>query len=395
MKTKNRIAQAILATTVTATFLFSGFGVSAWADDQDLKLSGCEGKMVLWDGYDFDNVTLTVSGDAAGTVKSEDINWSIADGGESIATITPAEDGLHAVLKGIGVGTTELVVTVNGVGTVTAPVNVGRMQPGSFGFTDGLTYTYTGGEIKPGFEVFSEAGDYPLAEGRDYVLTFENNVNCGIAKAKLNTVEEPGEPDHFKTAVNEFMITPAKAAIDNVKADKTSLTINAKDQKDTGISGYKVNYRKAGSEEWQEKTFAADSPALTIDGLDVGTHYEVRVCGYVDVPEDAYIALWLESQYSGEFSEVVSSATLTESGEEPSTSAAADEKEKPSDTADKGEEKKEQGKDAKASSSSKVSNEESPDTGDKNYMSAYIVAAGFSAGVIVIAVVYWKRMRKE
>ena len=61
------------------------------------------------------------------------------------------------------------------------------------------------------------------------------------------------------------------------------MTVKVKDQKKSGITGYKVKYRVAGTSKWKTKKFplkksaAAKKGQLTVKGLKAGKRYQVRV----------------------------------------------------------------------------------------------------------------------
>jgi len=108
-----------------------------------------------------------------------------------------------------------------------------------------------------------------------------------------------------------FPIFPEKAAITNLTESPGQLTVSVADQKDTGITGYKVMYRPQGESEWESAQFSADSTGLTLTGLTPGKQYEVQVCGYVDIPEES-VFWYMKEFYSGEPSDIVTSPVLPE-----------------------------------------------------------------------------------
>ena len=105
--------------------------------------------------------------------------------------------------------------------------------------------------------------------------------------------------------------------------------------------------------------------------------------------------MWLESQYFGEYSDIKLVRTTSEKEDNPSDAANNSKNEKSGESGDKKSDSSEAGKDTKDSASNKTGSDDTPDTGDGNNMSAYIVAAGFSAAVIVIMAIYWKKMKSE
>ncbi|MCR5793968.1 MAG: leucine-rich repeat protein, partial [Solobacterium sp.] len=82
--------------------------------------------------------------------------------------------------------------------------------------------TYTGTEIRPPVTVTVDGT--VLAEGTDYTVSYENNINAGTASVTVT-----GKGNYKGTITREFTIKP-KAVSPGVALDKTSYTYNGKQQ---------------------------------------------------------------------------------------------------------------------------------------------------------------------
>ena len=78
-----------------------------------------------------------------------------------------------------------------------------------------------------------------------------NNIKCGAGMISVSGAGEL-EPTIF---VEPFPIVPQKATIEKVTAGAGCVTVNVKDQKASGITGYRLEYREQGTENWKTKNY--------------------------------------------------------------------------------------------------------------------------------------------
>ena len=90
--------------------------------------------------------------------------------------------------------------------------------------------TYTGSPIQPSVEALFKGAK--LAEGSDYTLTYSDNVNAGIATAKLVF-----NGNYTGSAAKEFEITKA-AAVLNIEPRSFAFDLNQGKQADTAVITY-------------------------------------------------------------------------------------------------------------------------------------------------------------
>ena len=292
-------------------YVFDNFPIKGYNSIQEtdinMRVSGgsVRGKMLMSEGYDTESYYLTFTGDKGVHIDNDDIEWGLAEGGESIVEITPSADNSSVTLKAKKIGSTYLVVDVENVGTRVVAVYVGNMQIGSISLLDdSFESVYTGEEIRPRVEVLGEDQKTVFTEGVEYTLSYENNITCGVGTVIVTPIEDPDEPDPYRPFNMNFVIKPAKAKIQSAVSKGSSAVVTLEDQKAANITGYKLDYRPVGTKDWATKTFAPDSPVLTVEGLDSGKEYEFRACGYVDIPEELQKG-GIEAFYDGEYSETV------------------------------------------------------------------------------------------
>ncbi|MBR3415919.1 MAG: S-layer homology domain-containing protein [Clostridia bacterium] len=219
----------------------------------------------------------------------EDVSWGLEEGGDRVVTLSPGANGLRAVFTANNVDGEEAIayVTVKGVGTIPFYVHVYKsVITGIFLQTDFSTgeqrvvYEYTGEEIAPAENV--DCLVQALVKDEDFSFVYEDNVKCGLATVKIGQVSDrvSVSPDIFAT----FVIVPQKAVIESVEEGEGKLTVKLRDQSECGLSGYRIEYRAEGEEEWREARFAGPVTEAVVFGLDEGK-YELRASGYTEVPE--------------------------------------------------------------------------------------------------------------
>lgn len=119
-------------------------------------------------------------------------------------------------------------------------------------------------------EIIALYGKTRLKEGRDYTVTYENNVNPGMAKVIIT-----GIGDYTDHIAEKFEIVPGK--VSGLKATNTATSVDLKWNAAAGAKKYEV-YRW-NHHEWKlvatvSKTSWSDTSAIKHEGK-----YAYRVCG--------------------------------------------------------------------------------------------------------------------
>jgi subtilisin family serine protease len=145
------------------------------------------------------------------------------------------------------------------------------------------SYTYTGSARSP--RPVLKYGSTTLVAGRDYRLSYANNVAIGKA-----TVTVTGMGTYTGTKTLTFQILPKKTAIKKLSRGKRKLTV-----KWAAVSGkvskYQVRYKRSGT-SWKTKTVSATKRSLTIRSLTAKKTYTVQVRSYKTVKGVKYYAAW-------------------------------------------------------------------------------------------------------
>ena len=277
------------------------------------------------------NVRLTGSKDAV-IPDDPEITWQVYDPEESgteFVSIELLNNSSRALITPKEQGKIYLVVTVEDVGTTVLPIMIYRMTPMVVYWHDHdeqnrpLGAVYTGEPVMPEVDV---ALDSPYSEvlikDQEYTIEYVDNIKCGAGMISVNGAGEL-EPTIF---VEPFPIVPQKAAIEKVTAGAGCVTVNVKDQKASGITGYRLEYREQGTEKWKAENFSSDKTSLKLTGLTAGKKYEVRAAAYVDIPK-AKRGWALLASYAGEPSEI-STVSVKKAAGTKITSLKADKKKK-------------------------------------------------------------------
>ena len=256
------------------------------------------------------------------------IKWSLPDElnmigfQKDLVTITPSADGFSAKIAGRKVdgdclsGSSMLCADIYAedgeyLGSALADITIYTLFMESLLLKDRTKeYYYTGEEIRP--EVVAYTNGSPgilLKEGVDYTLAYEDNIQCGAAKIIATAMGDIQEGQ----ALNYFPIRPVKAEIESLTAGKGSLTVKVKDQSESGLTGYQIQYRKQGESDWKTLKIGAAENETRIKGLEMGEQYEVKASGYVYI-SDEYGWLIDEGDYYGKESEIVVSDPIADLG---------------------------------------------------------------------------------
>lgn len=131
-------------------------------------------------------------------------------------------------------------------------------------------YIYTGRKFRPAITVQG------LEEKTDYTVEYLDNVKTGIGAVKVTGTVNP----YGGTFTLNFKIKPAKAEITKTTAGKGQIKVTVASQKDSGISGYQVFYKKKDATSWSKVTLAADKTIRYIKKLKKGKTYYVKARAY-------------------------------------------------------------------------------------------------------------------
>lgn len=227
-------------------------------------------------------------------VEDLDITWSLSEEGQKLADIKvnekkpyiveltakePGHDFLYVTITGTVDGETKVIA--KGIASFTT-TDLALDAPVT---TDEETFTYTGTALTP--EATCESTQaYTPVYGEDYKIEYKNNVKCG--KAVMHAVVLK---DHISQPEDGyFYIVPAKATVNKAKAGKKKMTVTAKNQKSSGLTGYQYSYRIKGKKKWT--TVRSSSNKKTIKKLKKGKKYQVRVRGFVKIDGEYCYGAW-------------------------------------------------------------------------------------------------------
>ena len=264
---------------------FDNFPIKGYCEPLSKNISivtgGDSTSLFMYPGKESAKVSLAFTGSADQELGMPDITWKLAEGGESIADMQLTQNNTVAELTAKAPGKTQLIITVDGVGTTVVPVTVGYPVLTAILMSGSTEFTYTGKPLTVNASASSSIG-LLAGEGMDkYELRYTNNIKCGLASVEAHGTGAMKDPEDMTNLKRYFVITPAQAALQELKASETGLTVTVEDQQNTGITGYQVEYRMQGTSNWTAKYLAAGKNQLTLSGLKAGKKYEVRVSGYV------------------------------------------------------------------------------------------------------------------
>ena len=284
--------------------------------DLEIRLTGSK-NLPIFRNRRYNFGVRMIGGIEADIPRNPKITWALSEGGDELIDLKPREDysGAYATLKPKKEGETYLAVTVEGVGTTVIKLKTTRMSPGVVQFKEQddqhrpLGWAYTGEAIEPEIDVYTDSDlGTKLQKDKEYTAEYTENVLCGVGFVTVSGAGELSQ-DPEAAVIEPFPILPAQAQITGVAEELNQITVSVADQKASGITGYAVQYRALGEEEWQEKRFSADSAELTLTDLPSSQQYELRVCGYVDIPQEKQ-GQTIEACYTGAFSDTVTSGMV-------------------------------------------------------------------------------------
>lgn len=144
--------------------------------------------------------------------------------------------------------------------------------------------TYTGRAVTP--DILAKIENYRLVLGKDYTLSYSNNINVGTA-----TITITGIGSVTGIRVIEFKIIPkANSFTSYSKPKKTSLRLDW--TKASGISGYKIYvYDSTVKKYVLKKTINNPNTVYcTVKGLKAGNTYSFKIATYLTVDGADYIS---------------------------------------------------------------------------------------------------------
>lgn len=147
---------------------------------------------------------------------------------------------------------------------------------------------YTGKAVKP--NIYLKDGDKILKKGKEYTITFKNNVHVGTADVIIK-----GKDGYYGTLKKHFYIRPKGTEIKALTAGKEAIKVQWNGQ--TGeMDGYQIRYAKTKSFA-KTKTLTVKSVkklSRIVRGLKSGQVYYFRVRTYRTVNGKAYFSKWSE-----------------------------------------------------------------------------------------------------
>ena len=136
-----------------------------------------------------------------------------------------------------------------------------------------MKFTYTKNAVKPTVKI--TLGNKTLEEGKDYSLSYSQNVNTGVGRVDIS-----GLGDFAGTSTARvFLITPKKPSKPSAKSVKTK-SVKLAWKKVGGASGYDIQYNDG--KKWIFAGTTAKT-AFTVKNLKPSTKYKFRIRAYKTV----------------------------------------------------------------------------------------------------------------
>ncbi len=82
--------------------------------------------------------------------------------------------------------------------------------------------------------------------------------------------------------MTNFLIVPQKAVIESAEASGDRITVKLADQSASGLTGYLVEYREKGTEEWSSVSLPSSDTKAVLKDLKTNTEYEIRAKGFIE-----------------------------------------------------------------------------------------------------------------
>ena len=208
------------------------------------------------------------------------INW------DNHSKLVNGKDYTLTYTNNINVGTA--TVTVKGIGNFTGEKAIEFIiYAADINFDVNVTVenvTYTGSAVTP--DILAIIDDYKLVLGKDYTLSYSNNINIGTATITITGIENV-----TGVRVIEFKIIPkANGLISYSNPKKTSLRLDW--TMAGGITGYKIYVYDFSVKKYVLKKTINDPNTLhcTVKGLTAGETYNFKIATYLTVDGVDYIS---------------------------------------------------------------------------------------------------------
>ncbi len=148
---------------------------------------------------------------------------------------------------------------------------------------------YTGSKIKPSVTV--KYKNKVLEAGKDYYVTYKNNVNIGVATAVVTGIDDY---EDFAPCNVAFSIVPTKVTDLTLLSTSTN-SASVKWSKHSMASGYNVYVYRSGAWKLYSSTTSTE---MTITGLSSATNYPVRVAAYKTVNDEKLVGKYSDKVYA-------------------------------------------------------------------------------------------------
>lgn len=139
---------------------------------------------------------------------------------------------------------------------------------------------YTGSKIKPSVTV--KYDDKVLKAGKDYYITYKNNVDMGYATATVVGIDDY---EDFARVSREFKIVPPKVKNLTV-TDFSTGSISVKWTKSVYATEYNVYVYRSGDWKLYKSTTKGE---MTITDLKPATNYSIRVAGCKNIDDTKFV----------------------------------------------------------------------------------------------------------
>jgi hypothetical protein len=113
-----------------------------------------------------------------------------------------------------------------------------------------------------------------------YEFVYENNLKCGLVSIIVNTLSDMAVVSGG--LMTNFLIVPQKAVIESAEASGDRITVKLADQSASGLTGYLVEYREKGTEEWSSVSLPSSDTKAVLKDLKTNTEYEIRAKGFIE-----------------------------------------------------------------------------------------------------------------
>ena len=301
---ENEIYMEMGAVTTFDNFPIKGYSRRS-AGDIHMVPKLQSSSLLLLEGYDETTASVTFVSDGAFELNDPNIEWRLENGSEEFADLIPDEesDFSKAMIRAKKAGSAIISINAGNYGIYVLKINIKYTTPSLMSIPENFA-AYTGQPIEPMVYVLSKEGKM-LTKDAHYSLEFDDNVNCGLVTVRA--IGKNSDPQEQDAEVPEayFVILPPAAEIESASAEDGSLRVQVKDLYSIGISGYQLEYRETGTEEWTSSEITDGNTEFVIEDRASGDD-EVRVRAFVNVPTITTPLQQFDGSYYGEYSTVES-----------------------------------------------------------------------------------------